>query len=160
MFLLAGWISRQQLLVIEYLKAENRMLRDRLNWRSLRFSDRERALRMTYYLLFVIELAKHIVHIAGITTRHDESWMLQVGRNLTDAINGVLIGKRYSNEGNPPEALHIHVRLGGSSAKFWVHPEVRLASNYGFDAPTLNELASVVEQNREVIERAWNEHFG
>ena len=44
MFLVAGWISRQQLIVIEYLKAENRMLRERFNGRSLRFSDRERAL--------------------------------------------------------------------------------------------------------------------
>jgi hypothetical protein len=43
-FLLAGWISRQQLIVIEYLKAENRMLRERLKGRSLRFSDSERAL--------------------------------------------------------------------------------------------------------------------
>ena len=43
-FLLAGWISRQQLIVIEYLKAENRMLRERLKGRSLRFSDLERAL--------------------------------------------------------------------------------------------------------------------
>jgi hypothetical protein len=43
-FLLAGWISRQQLVVIEYLKAENRMLRERLKGCSLRFSDRERAL--------------------------------------------------------------------------------------------------------------------
>ena len=30
--------------MIEYLKAENRMLRQRLKRRSLRFSDRERAL--------------------------------------------------------------------------------------------------------------------
>jgi hypothetical protein len=29
-FLLAGWIGRQQLIVVEYLKAENRMLRERL----------------------------------------------------------------------------------------------------------------------------------
>ncbi len=43
-FLIAGWISRQQLIVIEYLKAENRMLRERLKGRSLRFSDAERAL--------------------------------------------------------------------------------------------------------------------
>jgi hypothetical protein len=43
-FLLAGWISRQQLIVVEYLKAENRMLRERLNGRSLHFSDGERAL--------------------------------------------------------------------------------------------------------------------
>jgi hypothetical protein len=38
-FLLAGWISRQQRIVIEYLKAENRMLRERLEGCSLRFSD-------------------------------------------------------------------------------------------------------------------------
>ena len=44
LFLLAGWISRQQLIVIEYLKAENRMLRERLNGRSMRFTDKERAL--------------------------------------------------------------------------------------------------------------------
>jgi hypothetical protein len=43
-FLLAGWISRQQLIVIEYLKAENRMLRERLKGRPFRFSDKERAL--------------------------------------------------------------------------------------------------------------------
>ena len=43
-FLRAGGISRQQLGVIEYLKTENRMLRERLNGRSLRFSDKERAL--------------------------------------------------------------------------------------------------------------------
>jgi hypothetical protein len=43
-FLLAGWISRQQLIVIDYLKAENRMLRERLKGRSLLFSDQERAL--------------------------------------------------------------------------------------------------------------------
>jgi hypothetical protein len=43
-FLLAGWISRQQLVVVEYLKTENRMPRERLNGRSLRFSDKERAL--------------------------------------------------------------------------------------------------------------------
>jgi len=29
-YLLAGWIGRQQLIVIEYLKAENRMLRERV----------------------------------------------------------------------------------------------------------------------------------
>jgi hypothetical protein len=28
--MVAGWISRQQVIVIEYLKAENRMLRERL----------------------------------------------------------------------------------------------------------------------------------
>jgi putative transposase len=43
-FLVAGWISRQQLVVIDYLKTENCLLRERLKGHSLRFSDRERAL--------------------------------------------------------------------------------------------------------------------
>ena len=43
-FMVAGWVSRQQVIVIEYLKAENRMLRERLKGRSLRLNDRERAL--------------------------------------------------------------------------------------------------------------------
>jgi len=66
----------------------------------------------------------------------------------------------YSNEGTPPESPHVHVRQGSASAKFWLRPEVRLADSYGFDAPTLRELADVVETQRELIERTWNEHFG
>jgi transposase InsO family protein len=50
---------------------------------------------VTYYVLFVISIADRDVHIAGITTRPDESWMLQVGRNLCDAGDGPLAGKRY-----------------------------------------------------------------
>jgi hypothetical protein len=45
---------------------------------------------VTHYVLFVISLSDRIVHIAGITARHDEAWMLQVGRNLVDADSGRL----------------------------------------------------------------------
>jgi len=38
----AGWINRQQLHVIEYLQAENRLLKARLGNQRLRFSDAER----------------------------------------------------------------------------------------------------------------------
>lgn len=37
--MLAGWISRQQLVVIEDMKAENHLLRERVKGGSLRFSD-------------------------------------------------------------------------------------------------------------------------
>ena len=50
---------------------------------------------VTYYIFFVIELAKRLVHILGITTHPDEDWMLQVGRNATDTLDGVLIGKSH-----------------------------------------------------------------
>ena len=50
---------------------------------------------VTHYLLFVISLSDRVVQIAGITTRPDEAWMLQVARNLVDAESGALCGKRY-----------------------------------------------------------------
>jgi transposase InsO family protein len=50
---------------------------------------------VTHYLLFVIGLANRVVTVAGITTRPDESWMLQMGRNLTDSQSGALHAKRY-----------------------------------------------------------------
>jgi putative transposase len=42
LILLAGWINRQQLDVIEYLKQENRLLKERLGGRRIRFTDVER----------------------------------------------------------------------------------------------------------------------
>ena len=65
----------------------------------------------------------------------------------------------YSNEGNPREVMHVHVRSGDGEAKFWLTPEVYLADSDGFDAQILRELRSVVENNKALIERVWNEHF-
>jgi putative transposase len=50
---------------------------------------------ITYYVLFLIELARRIVHILGITTHPNEAWMLQVGRSVTDTLDGALIGKSH-----------------------------------------------------------------
>ena len=36
----------------------------------------------------------------------------------------------FSNEGDPREPLHIHVRGGNNRAKFWLDPVV-LAENFG-----------------------------
>ena len=50
---------------------------------------------LTHYVLFVMSVAERVVHIAGITTRPGEAWMLQVGRNLIDEQSGALASKRY-----------------------------------------------------------------
>jgi len=34
----------------------------------------------------------------------------------------------YSNEGSPREPVHVHVEKGGAEAKFWLLPEVRVAT--------------------------------
>ena len=50
---------------------------------------------VTYYVLVVIELSSRKMHIAGITPRPDSAFIMQVGRNLTDPLDGFLRGKRW-----------------------------------------------------------------
>jgi transposase InsO family protein len=50
---------------------------------------------VTFYLLFVMEVVTRRVHFAGCTTSPDEAWMQQVARNLTDHVDGFLLGTRY-----------------------------------------------------------------
>jgi transposase InsO family protein len=50
---------------------------------------------VTFYLLFVMELATRRVHFAGCTANPNDLWMLQVARNLNDADDGFLRGKKY-----------------------------------------------------------------
>lgn len=65
----------------------------------------------------------------------------------------------YSNEGNPREEMHIHVRGPDGEAKFWLAPTVYLADSVGFAGATLRELHRLVMDNKALIERTWNEHF-
>jgi len=48
-----------------------------------------------FMVLFFIELSTRKVEIAGIATGPNGLWMSQIGRNLTDAFDGILRGKRY-----------------------------------------------------------------
>lgn len=65
----------------------------------------------------------------------------------------------YSNEGSPREPVHIHVERDSHEAKFWLDPEVQLAYNGGYDARTLRKLVSLIDANRELIQRKWDEYF-
>jgi putative transposase len=48
-----------------------------------------------FLVLFFIELSTRRVQIAGISARSDGLWMNQIARNLTDAEDGLLKGRRY-----------------------------------------------------------------
>ncbi len=50
---------------------------------------------VTYFVLFVIDLASRRVEIAGITANPGSAWMKQMARNLTDSEDGFLRGKTY-----------------------------------------------------------------
>jgi len=50
---------------------------------------------VTYYLLFVMQVASRRVHCAGLTISPNEAWIKQIGRNMTDPFDGFLLGTRY-----------------------------------------------------------------
>jgi len=50
---------------------------------------------VTFYVFFVIELATRRIEIAGITPGPNEAWMMQIGRNLIDPIDGFLEDKKF-----------------------------------------------------------------
>jgi hypothetical protein len=63
----------------------------------------------------------------------------------------------FSLEGQEPP--HIHVESAEKFAKFWLTP-VSLAKSRGFRSSELTEIQRVVEENRDLFEEKWHEHFG
>lgn len=66
----------------------------------------------------------------------------------------------FSNEGLPREPRHIHVKGGGKDVKIWLEPAVMIAESYGFNSVELARILRVVFERRDLILRAWDEHFG
>ena len=48
-----------------------------------------------FVVLFFIELSTRKVEVAAIARAANGLWMSQIGRNLTDAVDGMMCGKRY-----------------------------------------------------------------
>lgn len=65
----------------------------------------------------------------------------------------------YSNEGNPLELAHIHVRNAESEAKFWLEPDISLARNDGFNSKELKEIFVIVETHRMQFTGVWYDYF-
>jgi putative transposase len=72
-------------------------------------------------VLFVIELSTRKVQIEGIASVANGLWMSQIGRNLTDGIDGILKGKRYLIHDRDPlftaEFLDLLAETGVESVK-------------------------------------------
>jgi len=64
----------------------------------------------------------------------------------------------FSNEGDPREPPHVHVRHGERVAESWLVPRVALASAWQMSVAELNMLHGIVQEQRETFERAWHEH--
>ena len=50
---------------------------------------------------------------------------------------------------------HVHVNCPDGEAKFWITPTVALAHNQGLSEKQTHELAKLVEEHRDEIDKAW-----
>jgi transposase InsO family protein len=74
-----------------------------------------------FMVLFFIELSTRKVEIVGCASAAHGLWMLQIGRNVTDAVEGILNGKRYLVHDRDPlftaEFLRLLADVGVKSVK-------------------------------------------
>ena len=63
----------------------------------------------------------------------------------------------FSHEPNEPP--HIHVDRDDATIKVWLAP-VEVAKSRGFRAHEIAAVVGLVQDNRELLLEAWNEHFG
>jgi len=56
--------------------------------------------------------------------------------------------------------MHIHVFSSDGEAKFWLRPTIEVATNRGFAAHELSDIARIITEHADEIARAWHDHFG
>lgn len=120
----------------------------------------------------------HTIHIDAGEIPSSETTQLGVGVRLGEPEGGAMRGGStiagvmptvfrergfrfffYSNECSPREPVHIHVERGDAEAKFWLSPVVRMAYNDGYDPRTLRKVRGMIWNNRDRIQRFWDEFF-
>jgi hypothetical protein len=55
--------------------------------------------------------------------------------------------------------MHVHVSPPDGEAKFWLKPDVELATQTGLAVHVVNEAKQLVEEHLQEIIDAWNKHF-
>ena len=55
--------------------------------------------------------------------------------------------------------MHVHVYCEDGEAKFWLEPEIELASNYRLSRLQLKQTEKIIEERYDQFTSAWQIHF-
>ena len=69
-------------------------------------------------------------------------------------------GYRFFFFSREEKRIHVHVYCADGEAKFWLTPKVSLANNYGLSKKQIIELSKIIEERKNDITKAWQEHLG
>jgi len=64
----------------------------------------------------------------------------------------------FSNEGAEPK--HVHFDKAEAMGKMWLEPKVEEEYLYGFTVKEQKEIKEIINDNLELLKRAWDEYFG
>jgi hypothetical protein len=56
--------------------------------------------------------------------------------------------------------IHVHVAHPDGEAKFWLTPQVHLATSTGLTDRQLVEAMKLIQANLKEVQDAWHRHFG
>jgi hypothetical protein len=122
LLMIAGWVHRHQLLVIEFLQAENRLLKERLRGKRIRFTDSERAL--------LGRKAKAVGHktLLGLETIVSPDTLLRWHRRFVAQKWDFSKSPRSGASRHHARAFRIDRAHGAGQSKLGLHPHSRRVS--------------------------------
>ncbi len=56
--------------------------------------------------------------------------------------------------------MHVHIHCSSGEAKFWLEPEIELASNQGLSRKQLKKTEEIIEERQNEIRASWQNYFG
>ncbi len=56
--------------------------------------------------------------------------------------------------------MHIHVHHATGEAKFWLEPDVELATNFGLSQRNVAAALRLIQEREDEVRAAWQKHFG
>ena len=68
-------------------------------------------------------------------------------------------GFRYFFFSLEESRMHVHIRSPDGEAKFWLEPEIELATNKRLSDVQLNQIRKVVEERADELIAAWQDYF-
>ncbi len=118
-----------------------------------------------YHVLFVIDLATRVVEIAGIVHEPNGDWMKQIAKNLTDAFDGFLLGKKYLIVARDPLETKAFEHFVNPTKLIRLPPKSPNLNSYAerfvksIKSECLSKIIIFGEQNLRRIISSYMEHY-
>jgi len=68
-------------------------------------------------------------------------------------------GYRFFFFSREEERMHVHIISGDGEAKFWLEPDLMLATSHGFNRRQLKKVEAIVEERQNEFISAWRKYF-